>query len=100
MYHIVIRNAAINPKTDLPPSTLLVLEDRIKTRLQGLLAPIEATLNEEGGTITRDVAAASIAAEGFTPETTERIMTLLQDSLMQTPTLPTEAPVSEAGSSL
>ena len=97
MYHIIINNAAINPKTDLPPTTLLVLEDRIKARLKGLLAPIEVLLNAEGGTIIRDVAAATIVSEGFTPETTERIMTLLQENIMHSQSMPMNDTVSFSG---
>lgn len=83
MYKIIIKNAAINPKSDLPPATLLVLEDRITARIKGLLAPIEDMLSTEGGTIIRDVAAATIVPEGFTPETTERIMALLTENAVQ-----------------
>ena len=88
MYRIIIKNAAINPKTDLPPSTLMVLEDRITARIKGLLAPIEDLLNAEGGTITRDVAAATIVPEGFTPQTAGRIMALLQESTVQSRSMP------------
>ena len=86
MYQIIMKNAAINPKSDLPLATLLVLEGRIKARLKGLLAPIEEVLHAEGGTIVRDVAAASIIAEGFTPVTAGRIMALLQESMVQSHT--------------